>query len=464
MYEMDMKMALAYKPVAILLLFLTNFMFSCDNRAQSGTRDESENVPEKEEIIASGADVMLSRTISGTDSARCEWPGFHGPDRQNKSRETGLLTAWPEGGPDLLWTVSGLGEGYASVSIAEGLIYTAGSVDDQSYVFAYDLDGNLIWKKPNGPAWKVEVSWATGYDGSRSTPTYDNGIVYHLSEASRLTAYDAKTGEEIWSRDLMSDFAASMPDYGFTESVLIDGDRLFVRPAGRRGFQVCLDKKTGETLWTNIEIPGTYAYNSAVLHDFGGYRQVIGASSSCYYGVDSETGALLWTVDFENPYEVNCTDAVVSNEYVLMSNGEGGSSLLVRLHASGDKITPERVWQNEIMDNYHGGIIFHEGYFYGSGDHNRGWFAIELLTGEQMWKSSPTMGSITYADGMLYLYNENGRMKLVRATPDLYEETGEFQLPNRGKGPFWAHPVVCGGRLYLRHADQLYAYTVKNAE
>lgn len=134
--------------------------------------------------------------------------------------------------------------------------------------------------------------------------------------------------------------------------------------------------------------------------------------------------------------------------------------MLIRLKSSGETITVEKVWQTDLMDNYHGGIIFHDGYFYGSGDSSRGWFSIDLLTGKQMWKSSPGMGSLTYADGLLYLYNENGTMKLVKASPEKYEVTGEFQVPRGGAGPYWAHPVVCGGRLYLRHADQLYVYNV----
>jgi len=389
-----------------------------------------------------------------------EWPSFHGSDRSNKSSETGLMNAWPESGPELVWTITGLGEGYASVSIADGLIYTSGSYDNQTYVFAFDLNGNPVWKKPNGSAWKVEVYWARGYDGSRSTPTYDNGFVYHLSEAGRLTAYHAKTGEVSWSRDIMEDFMAEMPDYGFTESVLVDGNKLFVRPGGRKGFQVCLDKLTGETIWTNNDISGTNSYVSAILYDFGGYRQLIGASSSCYYGVDTKTGKLLWKVDFENEFEVNCTDAVTYNEYVILSSGEGGGSVLVKLKSSGNTIAADRVWQTEIMDNYHGGIIVHNGGIYGSGDRKRGWTSIDLLTGKQMWRSPGSMGSLTYADGMLYLYEEKGTMRLVKAIPDRYEITGEFKVPNGGKGPHWAHPVVCNGRLYLRHADKLFAYDI----
>lgn len=134
--------------------------------------------------------------------------------------------------------------------------------------------------------------------------------------------------------------------------------------------------------------------------------------------------------------------------------------MLIKLKVSGEEIIPETVWQSELMDNHHGGVILHDGYLYGSGSDSRGWFCLDFLTGEQQWKVLGK-GSITYADEMLYLLKERGIMKLVKATPDGYNLTGEFEVPEGGKGVYWAHPVVCGGRLYLRHADQLYAYDIK---
>ena len=390
---------------------------------------------------------------------KSEWPAFHGLNRSNKSNETGLLNTWPVTGPELLWTISGLGEGYSSIAVGGGQIFTAGKIENQTYLFAYDLNGKLLWNKPNGEAWSVKLSWASSYNGPRSTPTYDNGIVYHLSEAGKLTAYKSKTGDAIWSKELTKEFNAAIPDYGYSESVLIDGNNLYVRPAGKKGFQACLNKMTGETIWTNTEIPGEYGYNSAIISEFGGYRQIIGASSGCYYSLDSKTGKLLWKVDFENQYKVNCTDAVTFNEYVYLTSGEGKGSMLLKLKSSGKIVTAEKVWQNGLLDNYHGGILLHNGYVYGSGSSTRDWFCIELLTGKQMWKTQGS-GSLTFADGMLYLYDEKGTIKLVKASPEKFEKTGELKVPNGGPGPYWAHPVVCGGRLYLRHADKLFTYKI----
>jgi outer membrane protein assembly factor BamB len=389
----------------------------------------------------------------------CEWPCFHGPDRTNKSPETGLLKEWPEEGPELLWTASGMAEGYSTVSVSEGYIYTAGTIGGQTYVIAFDLNGKMVWQKPNGKAWSTMASHARSYTGARSTPTIDNGVLYHLGETGRLAAFDSKTGEELWYRELMEDFEANETEYGYSESVFIDENNLNIRPAGQKGYQVCLEKNTGELIWANSEIPGVEGYTSPVIMEYAGYRQLINASSDCYYSVDTRTGKLLWKIDFKNSQGLNITDAVVYNDQVFISSGYGHGGSLYRLKVQGDELIPEMIWHSDALDNHHGGVILHEGYLYGSGTNARGWFCLDLLNGEVQWKIAGK-GSITYADRMLYLLDERGTMKLVEATPHSSDISGEFKVPEGGSGMFWAHPVICGGCLYIRHADKLYAYDV----
>lgn len=390
----------------------------------------------------------------------CEWRCFHGPDRTNKSPDTGLLKEWPEAGPELAWTISGLGEGYSTVSIAEGYLYTAGIVDKKTYVLAFDLNGKQVWKTLNGQSWETDLSWARSYTGSRSTPTYDNGVVYHLNDLGRLAAFEYKTGNEIWSVELRERFDAEIPEYGYCESVYIEGDRLYCSPAGKNGYIVCLDKNNGNLIWANREVPGPVGFSSPVLFDYGDYRQVAGLSANSVYGVDSKTGKMLWQVEFENSRSNNITDPIYQNGYVFASTGYGKGSILIKLNVSGKDIIPETVWQTDLMDNQHGGVILHEGYLYGSGQESRGWFCLDFMTGRQMWKANGK-GSLTYADGMLYCLEERGIMTLVKATPEKYEAAGTFEVPGGGKGFHWAHPVVCGGRLYIRHMDKLFAYDIR---
>ena len=116
-------------------------------------------------------------TIEKSPASEPYWPEFHGPKRDNISPETGLLKRWPEGGPKLIWEYAECGIGYSGISIADGRIYCAGDFGREAHVFALDLDGKLLWKSPNGKAW-------TGSEpGSRTTPTYCDGSVYHMTSA-----------------------------------------------------------------------------------------------------------------------------------------------------------------------------------------------------------------------------------------------------------------------------------------
>ena len=403
--------------------------------------------------------VLFTHGCVSTAQQECNWPCFHGADRNNKSTETGLMKKWPETGPELLFTISGLGEGYSSVSIAEEYLFTSGLIDKQTYVFAFDLKGNQIWKKPNGQAWETTLSWATTYTGSRSTPTYDEGIVYHIGEMGRLAAFNYKTGDEIWSLDLPDRFNTEIPEYGYCESVIIDGDRLYCNPGGRKGYTICLDKKNGNLIWANTEIQETVGNSSSIIFEYGGYRQIACLTSKSIYGMDTGTGKLLWIADYANSHENNIADPLFNDGFIFAASGYGKGSILLKLKISGNKIIPETVWQTELMDNLHGGVILYNGYLYGSGHNNRGWYCLDFMTGKEMWKSAG-IGSITFADGMLYCLDERGIMTLVTTTPEKYDAVSTFEVPSGGKGMHWAHPVVCGGRLYIRHTDKIFVYDI----
>ena len=177
--------------------------------------------------------------------------------------------------------------------------------------------------------------------------------------------------------------------------------------------------------------------------------------------MDSKTGRLLWQVDFENSRSNNVPDPIYHNGFVFASSGYGKGSILLKLKPENSGFTPETVWQTELMDNHHGGVILHEGFLYGAGHNSRGWFCLDFLTGTQKWKTGGK-GSLTYANQMLYLLDERGIMTLVKASPEKYEAIDAFEIPDGGDGMYWAHPVVYGKRLFIRHQDKLYAYDIGN--
>jgi outer membrane protein assembly factor BamB len=405
--------------------------------------------------------LMVSVIPFATDNM--SWPCFHGPNRDNLSVETGLIQAWPEDGPELLWTASNIGHGYSAVSIAGGRIFTAGMIDKQTFVIALDMSGKKLWQKLNGQSWQAteRQSWAVPYAGARATPTVDGDTVYHLSDLGRLTVFDVRTGEEKWHVDVMTTFKAEKPEYGYSESVLIHGEALICCPAGEEGYIVALDKGTGRTLWANSDIKDAVGNCSAVIARIDDSQQLITLSASRISSFDPNNGQLLWDYAFANDRENNVADVVVSNGLVYASTGYGKGSILLQPKRKSDgKFSVGPVWTSELLDNHHGGVVLVDGFLYGAGHESRGWFCLDFKTGDKRWQIRGK-GSLTYADGHLYCLEERGTMALVKTTPEKWDQVSSFRLPQGGEGLYWAHPVICGGRLYVRHSDQLYAYDIR---
>jgi len=391
------------------------------------------------------------------------WPCFHGPQRNNQSKEKGLLQSWPQGGPELLWTATNIGHGFSSVAIADGRIFTAGMIDKQTYVTSLDMNGKQLWQKLNGQSWQAskQQPWAVPHAGSRGTPTVDGDIVYHLSEMGQLTAFDVGNGKEKWSTNVLKTFKAERPKYGLSESLLIYGNTIICCPGGAEGYIVTLDKNTGGTLWTNNKMNDPVGYSSPIVARIDGIEQVITLSAERIFSFEPENGRILWEYPFGNERNNSATDVIVKDGLVYASTGYGGGSILLRPRRQADgKFSVERVWKSDLLDNHHGGVILLNGCLYGSGHNARGWFCLDFKTGSKMWQV-PGKGSLTFADGRLYCLDERGKMSLVKASAESWDEISSFEPPKGGRGYFWAHPVICGGRLYVRHSDKLFAYDVR---
>jgi len=386
------------------------------------------------------------------------WPQFHGPQRDNLSRETGLKASWPQEGPPLVWTARGLGHGFASVAIAGRRIYTAGNLGEKTTVTCLDLDGRIRWQAPTGRAWEEPVP------GTRSTPTVDGDRVYHESPWGDVVCLDASTGRRLWGVNILETFHSKPCNWGLSESLLVDGDRVICCPGGPETMMVALDKATGRPVWKSPSTGDLASYASPMLGECDGRRIVFTLTSRALIGVDADRGELLFRFEHETPFDEMITAPVYHAGHVFISTRTTGSVLL-KIRVEGQETSLEEVWRTTDLDNQHGGVILLDGYLYGACHVRNGarWVCLDWKTGRQQYAERGLgKGSLTYADGRLYTVNERRGIALVAATPRGHEPISQFQLPEGGEGPTWAHPVVCGGRLYLRHGEWLYAYDVKN--
>ncbi len=400
--------------------------------------------------------------VSLLQAQAVEWPQFRGPRRDGVSAETGLLKAWPEGGPKVVWQAKGIGGGYASVSISGGKVFTLGNSKGKSFVHALDLEkGQLLWS--------AEVGKQGGNLGS--TPTVDGDRLYAVGQEGDFVCVETATGKVAWRKSFFGDFGGKYGGWHYTESPLVDGDLVFGTPGGRDSM-VALDKKTGEVAWTCSLPSGEAAgYSSIVIAEVGGVRMCVQLLADSLVGVEAKTGKLLWRYGEAggkfSRNTANIPTPIVKGDLVFCAAGYGRGAGLVRLVPKEGGIQAEEVYFSKELTNKHGGVILVGDHVYGDRDDRGNPFCADFKTGKivEGWKArSETAGkgsvAVTAADGHLYFRYENGHVALVPADPAGYKEAASFVVP-KGKGPSWAHPVVAGGRLYLREQDALWCYELR---
>jgi outer membrane protein assembly factor BamB len=402
--------------------------------------------------LALGA-CILSVPVAVSTVAVDDWPQWRGANRDGISSERGLLQAWPRGGPPHAWRARGAGEGYSSFAVAGDTLYTMGARGGDEFVTAFGAsDGKKRWETRLGRRFDNDRG-----GGPRGTPTVDGDRLYAYSASGDLAALDRASGKILWSVNLLQRFGGSNITWGLSESPLVLEDRILAAAGGRKGSIVALRKSDGETLWqAGSDRAG---YSSAVVHEVGGIRQAIFFTASQATGVNVVDGRVLWNYDRVANRTANIATPIVRGNRVFLSSDYGTGAALLEMTARGNDVTAREVYFTREMRNHHASSVL-------IGDHLYGFSAAILTamhfdTGKVAWRDrSVGKGSVIAADNRLYLFSEQGVVGLVEPTPDGYREHGRFTI-EIGRWPTWSHPVVAGGRLFLRDQDTIYAYDVR---
>lgn len=424
-------------------------------------------MPRNPSRSALSAILALALLAFAAAAGAADWPQWRGPGRDGKSPDAGpLLAAWPEGGPPLAWKSSGLGGGFSSLAAVGDRLYTMGDLGDTQFVLALDrANGRVLWKTAVGP------SWIDQYGGPRGTPTVAGGRVYAMSTEGVLVCLEAATGKEVWSRDLPKDFGGKMMSvWKFAESPLVHDGRVVVTPGAPGAGLVALEPATGKEIW-RAKLPALgpegkdgAGYSSVVVSNGGGVEQYVQVMGRGAVGVEASTGRFLWGYNRIANEVANISTPLVDGDRVFVSTGYGTGAALLQLEKKGDGVEAREVYflPADTFQNHHGNMILHGGHVYAGSGHNKGFpMSLALADGAVAWGPVRNAGegsaAVSFADGHLYLRYQNGVMVLVEATPEGYREKGSFPIPEVTK-PSWSHPVVAGGRLYLREQDRLYVY------
>jgi outer membrane protein assembly factor BamB len=405
--------------------------------------------------------IILLTVLSGFLEAQKinEW---RPENRTGVSAETGLLKSWPAAGPTLLWTNLELGKGYSQPSFGDNTIYITGISGSDDILYALDMKGKILWKTVMGRAWTGATP------ESRATPTVEGNKVYTTSGLGDLACIDGTTGKVIWSYKASELNKGTYGQWGIAESVLIDGNKIYFSPGGPETMTIALNKANGSVLWKSASLNDKPGYVSPILINYAGRKMIINASLGHFFGVDASNGEILWKVAHEardgGRDLIKCTTPLYLDGMAFITGGYDTGGMMVKIGADGKSANV--VWTDKVLDDHHGGVVLINGYIYGSNwiNNNTGnWCCIDWKTGKKMWEETwKCKGSIIAAEGLLYIYEEkNGNVGLVKPNPEKFDLVSSFQVTQGDAGPFWAHPVIHNGVLYLRHTNALMAYNIK---
>ncbi|HLO59814.1 MAG TPA: PQQ-binding-like beta-propeller repeat protein [Bacteroidales bacterium] len=391
---------------------------------------------------------------------------FREDNRTGVSSETGLLKTWPAEGPKLLWTNTELKTGYSSVSFGNGLIYITGTDGQNDILYALDMTGKMKWQAVMGRAWNES------YPESRATPTVQGKMVYTCSGYGDLACIDGTTGKVLWSYKGSELNRGTYGRWGIAESLVIDGDKLYYSPGGPETATIALNKGTGAIIWKSKSLGDKPGYVSPILVQYAGYKMLVNVTLGNIYAVNTANGDILWKVPHQQSSDPNmrkfelikCTTPLYNDGMVYVTGGYDTGGMMVKIADDGKSASV--VWTDATLDDHHGGVVLINGYIYGSNWVNNGngnWCCIDWNTGKTMWEQKwNNKGSLIAAEGMLYIYDEKGgNVGLVKAAPEKFNLVSSFKVTQGNVGPFWAHPVIHNGILYLRHNNALMAYDIK---
>jgi len=378
--------------------------------------------------------------------AGADWPQWRGPNQNGISEETGLAESWPEEGPEVLWRVP-ISGGYSSIAVADGVAYTMIGSEEGEFVVAIDAEkGSELWKTRIGDLF-VDEEYGSG---PRATPTVDGDRVYALGGTGALACLDAKSGELQWGFNVVEKSEAENAEYGASASPVVVGNKLIVVAGKSKGKSlVCLDKKSGETIWTALDDKAGYA--TPLVTSVGDVTLLAVFTAEGLVGIGLEDGKEFWRHPWETTMDQHTATPIGHDGKVFISTRNSTGSALFELSLDGGSPKAELVWESRNMKNYLSTCVLLDGHLYGFNATRL--TCMDFETGDSKWRESGfNKGSLIAADGRLIILGERGNLALAEATPEEYREISKFQLFDTLT---WIVPTLANGRLYVRNEAEL---------
>jgi len=385
-----------------------------------------------------------------------QWRGIN---RDGNYSEKNLLKVWPEAGPKLLWSTEILGSGFASPVISGDKLFINGGKDSTSYLFAFDLKGNLMWKSPNGPEYTGK-DYGANFPGARSAPTVYNNLIYVSSGSGRIACFETATGKEKWAVNMISDLGGKANYFGYSESLFVDERLVYCFPGGSETNVAALDKYTGKVVWTSKALGDQVSYSSPLMIQLPQQNILVTLSRDYLLGMDAKNGNLLWSfkedsVKQEGTY---CNTPIYSGGFIYDVSGVEKGSGAYKLELAPDGKSVKEIWKNSKVKNSFGGFVKVQDQLFCASKDNK-LKSLDTNTGLVVDSISNLRGSVIFADNHLYCYSDNGTMALIKPTGAKMELISKFKI-EKGTKEHFANPVISNGVLYIRHGNTLLAYEI----
>jgi len=389
-----------------------------------------------------------------------EW---RGPGRSGIYNETGLLKKWPANGPALLWEAENMGDGYSSPTVTDDAVYITGRIDSSDVLTALTHNGKVKWKTVYGKAWMAN------HTGSRCIPTYYDGKIFLISGSGDIVCVGSD-GRIKWSKNHYSLYESKPIQFGISESPLVVNKLVIASPGGKKASLVAFNISDGRVVWEADPIDQVPQYVNPKLIEYAGKKMIITVMGTYIFAVNTENGKILWKVNYAtengatgNVRKNHAITPIYRDGHILIANGYNWVALKLKLSPDGNSV--EKVWENRSFDPQLGGIVLLGNNLYGANHQSApadAWICVDWSTGKTLWTAKwYSRGSLISADGMLYFFEEkSGHVALVKPDSSKLDIISEFQI-TKGEGPFWAHPVINKGKLYIRHGDSLMVYLIK---
>lgn len=391
------------------------------------------------------ASALLAASASTGVARADDWPNFRGPNHDGICRESGLRTDFAAP-PKTLWQRD-LGSGFSSFAVVGDRVFTAGTQNDQQVVYCLNAaSGEPIWTTPIERAYPE----SQGGDGPRATPTVHDGRVYMLGARGRLACLDAGGGEVLWDRQF-----GDMPTWGFSGSVLIEGDMAIVSAGGSDGALAAFDRKSGEPVWKSGDDPVSYATPYPFTHD--GVRYIAGFLGDSAIVSRADDGAVVWRMPWKTAWNVNASAPIYHDGRILFSSGYKHGAIVLALTANSGKLDAREVWQGEALRNKFQSCVLDGDVLYTCDE--TGLKCVEFRTGKVRWHErrdesggSYVHGTLVMAQGMLFILTESGSLIVGAASPDGFKPLARHAILSPR---CWTVPVIANGRMYVRNLDKM---------